>query len=79
MKDYMTDYKHSDVCYCMYGFDYKHTMERRKAESALCVVSVCLKRILVILIIETGVLLLRLVLQSYLVSQRKQKRGLKHY
>ena len=23
MKDYMTDYKHTDVCYCMYGFDYK--------------------------------------------------------
>ena len=23
MKDYMTEYKHTDVCYCMYGFDYK--------------------------------------------------------
>ena len=23
MNDYMTDYKHTDVCYCMYGFDYK--------------------------------------------------------
>ena len=23
MKNYMTEYKHTDVCYCMYGFDYK--------------------------------------------------------
>ena len=23
MKDYMTEYKNTDVCYCMYGFDYK--------------------------------------------------------
>jgi len=23
MKDYMTEYNHSDVCYCMYGFDYR--------------------------------------------------------
>lgn len=23
MKDYMTEYNHTDVCYCMYGFNYK--------------------------------------------------------
>jgi hypothetical protein len=23
MKNYMADYHHTDVCYCMYGFDYK--------------------------------------------------------
>jgi len=42
MKNYMQDFKHTDVCYCMYGFDYKkptriwHNNEEYLGEGYMC-------------------------------------------